>query len=214
MPENSFSERSPVQAPDPRVARAFTWLSIFGQRVNFAKLFFDLRHAPDAARVRFSVIWGRHHRPTALTWHDRNLDGRGTVRIGRQSFAKNPDQVGARNSFLGQQKSLSKTQDLGQGRKAIQPGSRFNLTSQPYQGSSVLMRGARQGVISRFPLAWSWLTLERIPPLRNRRASLFHYVWPRSETSLNHPHRRQCKVISGGQLRRTGRTLDPAPTEV
>jgi hypothetical protein len=30
----------------------------------------------------------------------------------------------------------------------------------------------------------------------------------------NQARRRQCKVISGGQLRRTGRTLDPAPTEV
>jgi hypothetical protein len=78
-------------------------LSILDQHVNRAKLFFDLRDVPDAARVRFSIAWGRHHRPAALAWHDRNLDGRGTVGIGRQSFAKNPDQVGARNSFLGQQ---------------------------------------------------------------------------------------------------------------
>jgi hypothetical protein len=28
------------------------------------------------------------------------------------------------------------------------------------------------------------------------------------------PRRRQCRVISGGQFRRTGTTLDPAPTEV
>jgi hypothetical protein len=28
------------------------------------------------------------------------------------------------------------------------------------------------------------------------------------------PRRKWCKVISGGQLRRTGTTLEPAPTEV
>jgi hypothetical protein len=37
---------------------------------------------------------------------------------------------------------------------------------------------------------------------------------PRTVEVSHRPRRRQCNVISGGQFRRTGRTLDPAPTEV
>ncbi len=35
-----------------------------------------------------------------------------------------------------------------------------------------------------------------------------------NQTIMLYPHRNRCSVISGGQLRRTGTTLDPAPTEV
>ena len=59
--------------------------------------------ALDAVGTSVPVVLGHHDRPALIARHNRNLDGWRAVRKRRQLLPKNPDQVGARNSFLGQQ---------------------------------------------------------------------------------------------------------------
>jgi hypothetical protein len=88
----------------PFVASGAAELSIFCQDVDFTKLFLDLLDPLGAVGESFSVARGHHDRPTGIARYNRNLDCWRTVSKGRQLLPKYPDQVGARNSFLGQQK--------------------------------------------------------------------------------------------------------------
>jgi hypothetical protein len=77
--------------------------SIFCQDVDLTKLFLYLLDPLGAVGESFSVAHGHHDRPTGIARYNREFDRGRAVSEGRQLLLKNPDQVGARNSFLGQQ---------------------------------------------------------------------------------------------------------------
>jgi|SRR5271169_2749962 len=98
------------------VASGAAEFSIFCQDVDFTKLFLDLLDPLGAVGESVSVARGHHDRPALIAWYNGNLDRWRTVCEGRQLLAKNPDQVGARNSFFGQQQvPLKDAETLKQG---------------------------------------------------------------------------------------------------
>src|SRR6266480_5009326 len=78
--------------------------------------------------------------------------------------------------------------------------------------SKTLLQFAQNIFVHPVTLSWRRPQSSLMKPDAGRHLQPIPLIPGANHVILSHLRRKRCKVISGGQLRRTGTTLDPAPT--